>query len=140
MPSKPNLQAHFQRRSKTSSRASKNARVTNAAISFVVRPLIGSRTFRSGMVLCLGVPVVDAQMDEGPRSGDPFRLALVFCGVAGLTAAPCPAALHAASHAQPGELRAASHAAPGDLHAALDAAPSLPSGPQHLTRLGPWGL
>src|SRR5215813_15257954 len=54
------------------------------------------------------------------------------------TAARCPAALHAASHARPGELRAASHAAPGDLHAALDAAPSLPSGPQHLTPLAAW--
>jgi hypothetical protein len=26
------------------------------------------------------------------------------------------------------------------VHAALDAAPSRPFGPQHLTRLGPWGL
>jgi len=47
---------------------------------------------------------------------------LVFCGVAGLTAAPCPAAPHAESHARLGEFRAASHAALGELHAALDAA------------------
>ena len=63
-------------------------------------------------------------MDEGPPFGDPHKL---LSGVAGLTAAPCPAALHAASHA-----------APGELHAALDAAPSLPSGPQHLTPLAAW--
>jgi hypothetical protein len=79
-------------------------------------------------------------MDEGPPFGDPHKLLPLpdCCGVAGFTAAPCPAALHAASRARPGELPAASHAAPGELHAALDAAPSLPSGPQHLTPLAAW--
>ena len=67
-------------------------------------------------------------MDEGPPFGDPHKILPDCCGVAGLIAgAPCPAALHAASHAAPGELRAA-----------LDAAPSPPSGPQHLTPLAAW--
>src|SRR5262252_10745826 len=35
------LQTRFQRRAKTSTRASKSASVTNAAISFVIRPPIG---------------------------------------------------------------------------------------------------
>src|SRR5262249_6893141 len=51
------------------------------------------------------------------------------------TAARCPAALHAASHARPGELRAAAHAPPGHFHAASYAAPSRPSGPQPVTAL-----
>jgi hypothetical protein len=97
---------------------------------------LGSQTrqFRTS----LGRPLVRA-FAEGttePPSGDPLRLALVFCGVTGLTAAsPCPAALHAASHARPGKLRAVSHASPGDLHAALDDAPSQPSRRQLVTRL-----
>ena len=57
---------------------------------------------------------------------------LIAGRVAGLTAGPCPAALHAVSHAAPGVQCAALDAAPGDQHAALDAAPSLPSGPQLL--------
>jgi hypothetical protein len=78
-------------------------------------------------------------MDEGPPFGDPHKILPNCYGVAGLTAAaPCPAALHAASHAALGELRAASDVAPGELRAALDAAPSLPSGPQHLTPLAAW--
>src|SRR5215831_19791591 len=78
-------------------------------------------------------------MDEGPPFGDPHKILPDCYRVAGLTAAAlCRAALHAASHAAPGELRAALDAAPGELRAALDAAPSLPSGPQHLTQLAAW--
>src|SRR6516162_8567436 len=87
--------------------------------------------------MSLGRPLVRAfhEGTMGPPSGDPFRLALVFCGVAGLTVASCPAALHVASHARPGELRAASHAAPGELCAVLAAAPSQPFGRWHVTPL-----
>src|SRR5262249_10646112 len=97
------------RKSKTSTRASKSARVTNAAISFVARPLIAR----------------GAQWDEGPPVGDPHQ---AFCRIAGLTVAPCHAALHAASHARPGALCAA-----------FAAAPSRPSEPQPVTasEIGP---
>src|SRR5262249_23198730 len=111
----------FQRKSKTSTRASKSARVTNAAISYVVRPPISS---------CL------PQKDDGATYRvTPFRLALVFCGAARLTVALFPSGLHAAPLPPPGGLRAAPHASPGDLHGALAAAPSPPSGHQHVTPL-----
>ena len=53
-----------------SARASKSARVTNAAISFVVKPRPFVRGFHKGTT--------------GPPSGDPFKLAFVFCGAARL--------------------------------------------------------
>src|SRR5262249_46220180 len=109
----------FQRRSKTSMRASKSARVTNSAISYVVTPLT-----------C------------GPRSkGRRGHFQVTPLALLGLlwssqtTAARCPAALHAAPHARPGDPRAALHVQPGDLHAAIDAAPSRPSWRQLVTLL-----
>ena len=84
--------------------------------------------------------VASRQANLSERKGRSLEEApfLNCCGLAGLTAALCPAALHAASHVRLCELRAASHAAPGDLHVAPDVASSRLFGPQHLTPLAPW--
>src|SRR5262249_38789103 len=85
--------------------------------------------------MSLDRPLVRAFQEgtTGSPSGDPFGLALVFRGVAGLTVAPCPAALHARPPPRPAGPRPASHAAPGDFRAAFAAAPSPPSGRQPVT-------
>ncbi len=86
----------LQRRRKTSTRANRSAAIRKPAISFVATPLI------SGVL--------------NGRGGHPSVTPTSFYRVAGLTVATCHAALHAASHARPGELCAA-----------FDAAPSRPS-------------
>ena len=97
--------------------------------AFTLKELADARASKSARSrtrqnrLSLGRPLIRAfhKRTTGPPFGDPFRLALVFCG---LTVATRHAALHAASHARPGELCAASHAAA-----------SRPSGRQHVTPL-----